>query len=86
MSRYASDLMPMLKVMLKPNLNLDLKLDEPVNLRNIKMYYMKDDGGNPIVSPVHSELVEAQKKVRENHVGDANFRSFSFVNHRTIVI
>ena len=63
MSRYAEDLIPMLKILLEPTLTIDLKLDIPVNLRNIKLYYMKDDGGNPIVSPVNNELIEAQKNV-----------------------
>ena len=74
MSRYAADLLPMFKVMLKPSsLNLNLKLDEPINLRKIKLYYMKDDGGNPIVSPVNDELIDIQTKVvrkwKECHQG-----------------
>ena len=61
MSRYASDLVPMMKVLVKPD--IDLRLDVPVNLRNLKIFYMTDDGGNPFVSPVHSELKKAQQDV-----------------------
>merc|ERR1711899_211960 len=89
MSRYAADLLPMFKVMLKPNLSLDLKLDEPVNLRKIKMYYMKDDGGNPIVSPVNSELIDAQKKVvkkwKECHQGHPEELSLSKTKYSTLM-
>jgi fatty acid amide hydrolase 2 len=61
LSRYASDLLPMLKVLLKPNIDRVLRLDEPVDLSKIKIYYMVDDGGFPLVSPVDKELVQAQK-------------------------
>ena len=50
MSRYAEDLIPLMKVLLKPNLektNL-LQLDNPIDLRNLKVYYMTNDGGNPL--------------------------------------
>jgi len=65
MSRYAEDLIPLMKVLLKPNLektNL-LQLDNPIDLRNLKVYYMTNDGGNPLVSPVDDELKNIQLEV-----------------------
>jgi hypothetical protein len=40
-----------------------LKLDTVVDVRNMKVYYMEDDGGCPIVSPVHRDLKESQAKI-----------------------
>ena len=50
MSRYAEDLIPLMKVLLKPNLEKTslLQLDNPIDLRNLKVYYMTNDGGNPL--------------------------------------
>merc|ERR1719225_2305198 len=50
MSRFASDLLPMFKVLLKPDLTIDLKLDEPVDLKKLKVFYMVDDGGSPLTT------------------------------------
>ena len=89
MSRYAADLLPMFKVMLKPSLNLNLKLDIPINLRNIKLYYMKDDGGNPIVSPVNGELIDVQTKVvrkwKECHQGQPEALKLSKMKYSTLM-
>ena len=65
MSRYAEDLIPLLKVLLKPNLEISnlLQLNIPIDLRNLKVYYMKNDGGNPLVSPVDNELKNIQLEV-----------------------
>ena len=89
MSRYAADLLPMFKVMLKPSLKINLKLDEPINLRKIKLYYMKDDGGNPIVSPVNDELIDVQAKVvskwKECHQGHPEALSLSKMKYSTLM-
>lgn len=34
-----------------------------VNLQDLKIYYMENEGGNPLVSPVNKEIRKAQKKV-----------------------
>lgn len=34
-----------------------------VNLHELKIYYMENDGGNPLVSPVNKEIRKAQRKV-----------------------
>lgn len=67
MCRYASDLLPMFKVLLKQDVIQSdlLKLDQQVDLKKLKVYYMVDDTGNPVVSPVHSDLKRAQMKVVE---------------------
>ena len=63
MSRYAEDLIPLMNVLLKPNLETNLRLNIPIDLRNLKVYYMKNDGGNPLVSPVDNELKNIQLEV-----------------------
>lgn len=63
MSRFCKDLKPMLEVMLKPDLKIDLRLDLPVELKKLRIFYMKNDGGNPLVSPMDQELVDIQKDV-----------------------
>jgi fatty acid amide hydrolase 2 len=59
MCKFATDLLPMMKVLARTN----LKLDEKVNLRNIRVYYMEDDGGNPLISPVDIEIKQGMRKV-----------------------
>ena len=63
MSRFASDLLPLFKVLLKPDLTIDLKLDQPVDLKTLKVFYMEDDGGSPLTTKVHSELRTIQNEL-----------------------
>lgn len=60
--RYACDLIPVYRVLAGPNIN-KLKLDKPVDLKTLKVYYMEDDGGFPLISRVNPELRKAQRKV-----------------------
>jgi len=62
MCRYATDLMPIYKVLSKGCSN-KLNLDKKVDLKKLKVYYIEDDGGFPLISPVHPELKTAMKKV-----------------------
>lgn len=62
MCRYVQDLKPMLKVLAASNVHM-LKLDEKVDVRKLRYFYVEDDGGSPLVTPVHSELKGAQKNV-----------------------
>ncbi|XP_076371380.1 fatty-acid amide hydrolase 2-like isoform X2 [Tachypleus tridentatus] len=62
MCRYASDLKPLLKVLAGNNAS-KLHLDKKVNLSQLKIYYMDNDGGNPHITKVHPEVLGAQKKV-----------------------
>lgn len=34
-----------------------------VDIRNLRYFYVEDDGGSPVVTPVQSELRAAQQKV-----------------------
>lgn len=61
MSRYSADLLPTLKIITK-NSKTDLKLDEPVNLSNLKFYYM-EEAPNACVSPVDPEIRNSIKKI-----------------------
>ncbi|XP_065342069.1 fatty-acid amide hydrolase 2-B isoform X2 [Cloeon dipterum] len=61
MSRFATDLVPMVKILAKK----DLRLDEKVDLRKMRIYYMEDDGGSPHLSPVDPDIRQAMRKVIE---------------------
>lgn len=62
MCKYSQDLVSMYRVLAASNIHL-LKLDAKVDIRNLRYFYMEDDGGSPIVTPVSSELKAAQKKI-----------------------
>jgi len=61
MCKFATDLLPMMRVLSRR----DLKLDEKVDLRRLRVYYMEDDGGNPHISPVDPEIKQGMQKVIE---------------------
>ncbi|XP_066968821.1 fatty-acid amide hydrolase 2 isoform X1 [Macrobrachium rosenbergii] len=62
MSRYVQDLKPMLKVLAASNVHM-LKLDEKVDVRKLRYFYIEDDGGSSLVTPVHPELRAAQRNI-----------------------
>ncbi|XP_032331513.1 fatty-acid amide hydrolase 2 [Camelus ferus] len=62
MCRYAEDLAPMLRVMAGPGIK-KLKLNDKVNLKDLKFYWMEHDGGSYLMSKVDQDLILAQKKV-----------------------
>lgn len=62
MSRFASDLKPLLKVIAGTNAD-KLKLDEPVNLAKLKYYYQENDGGGNLISPVDHDIRLAMDKI-----------------------
>ncbi|XP_013068648.2 fatty-acid amide hydrolase 2-like [Biomphalaria glabrata] len=65
MCRYASDLIPMLKVMAGPEKVANLKLDVKVEISKLRVISVPDDSGSLMVSKVEKELVEIQRKVME---------------------
>ncbi|XP_014775321.1 fatty-acid amide hydrolase 2 isoform X1 [Octopus bimaculoides] len=65
MCRYAEDLKPMLRIMAGENAK-KLKLDEPVDLKKLKIYYMDHDEGGLFSSSVQPEMKKAIHKVA-NH-------------------
>ncbi|KAK3856450.1 hypothetical protein Pcinc_037230 [Petrolisthes cinctipes] len=62
MCKYAQDLLPMYQVLSACNAHL-LKLDSKVDVRKLRYFYVEDDGGSPLITPVSSELRDAQRKV-----------------------
>lgn len=60
-SRYASDLIPMIKVLAGNNVN-KLSLDKSVDIKNIKMYYM-DEKRYFLVSTIRPEMKEIFRKL-----------------------
>ncbi|XP_062608831.1 fatty-acid amide hydrolase 2-like isoform X2 [Saccostrea cucullata] len=62
MCRYATDLLPLLKVMSGPEAQL-AKLDEKVDVKKLRFYTMYDDGGSLLVSHVEPEIKQAQHRV-----------------------
>ena len=60
MTRYASDLKPMLKVMSGSNAS-KLELDKAFDLKQLKVYYMESDD-NPFHTPVQSDIRNAIQK------------------------
>lgn len=62
MSRFASDLKPLLKIIAGDNA-AKLKLDEPVNVAKLKYYYQENDGGGHLISPVDHDIRIAMDKL-----------------------
>ncbi|GJQ74757.1 hypothetical protein Trydic_g21604 [Trypoxylus dichotomus] len=60
MARYAEDLKPLLKIISGPNAHL-LKLDEEVNLRKIRVFYMEHTGNDCCLPKVQKEIRTAIK-------------------------
>ncbi|XP_054159898.1 fatty-acid amide hydrolase 2-B-like [Oppia nitens] len=60
MTRYAKDILPMLKVM--SNSSHKLKLNEDVDLSKVKIYYMEDNW-NPLETRVSSEIKHAIRRM-----------------------
>lgn len=52
----------MLKIIADKNAD-KLRLDEPVDLKNIKFFYQENDGGGTLVSPVDFDIKESLQKV-----------------------
>ncbi|KAJ3624711.1 hypothetical protein MTP99_018313 [Tenebrio molitor] len=60
--RRAEDLLPLLKVIAGKNAP-ELRLDEPVDIKQIQFYYQDCDMGSVGVSPVHHEIKELFGKI-----------------------
>ena len=52
MARHATDLLPMLHILAEDNAPL-LELETEVNLGKLKVFWLEDDGGFPVITPVH---------------------------------
>ncbi|XP_033227139.1 fatty-acid amide hydrolase 2-A isoform X2 [Belonocnema kinseyi] len=62
MCRYAQDMTPILEVIADGNAE-KLNLRSKVDISKLKFYYMEDDGGQYLVSPVDREIKESLRKV-----------------------
>lgn len=64
LTRYAGDLKLCLRAMAKSQGHLDkLRLDEPVNLQDVKLFWMESEGGNPLFSPIQSDILNRLREV-----------------------
>lgn len=64
MCRYASDLKPMLKIMADDKAS-KLNLDQPVDLNNLKLFYLEDIG-DPLVSKCSPDILSGMTSVIEH--------------------
>jgi fatty acid amide hydrolase 2 len=64
--RYATDLLPMFKLLVRSEHKEKLRLDETVDVRKLKYYYMEDDGGGFLMSPVHPDIKAAVRKAAKH--------------------
>lgn len=62
MTRYACDLLPLLKAMAGDNVRF-LTLDKQVDVKKLKVFYMEDDGGDPLKTKLRPEVAETMNKV-----------------------
>lgn len=62
MCRYAKDLLPTLKILASKNAD-KLRLEDKVDISKIEFYYMEDDGGQFLISPVDVEIRDAMRAV-----------------------
>lgn len=56
MTRFACDLKPMLKIMAMDDKVSLLRLDEPVNIKKLKIYYQENDLSSGLVLPVEKDV------------------------------
>lgn len=66
MTRYACDLIPMLKIMAGNKVER-LRLDEPVDLKKLKVYFV-DDLGDPLAAKCSTEILEVFYKAVDHFV------------------
>ncbi|PSN41553.1 Fatty-acid amide hydrolase 2 [Blattella germanica] len=62
MARYSEDLKKMVRVLVGKNADR-LRLNEKINMKNIKFYYMEDDGGCVVTERVNPEIKGAIQKL-----------------------
>lgn len=72
MCKYACDLLPMMKLLLREEKLKQLRLDEPVDVKKLKVYYQENDLGGLLVQPVDQDIQAALKKVVNYFKNDLN--------------
>lgn len=64
MSRFATDLKPMLRVIAKKEKLPLLRLDDPVDLSNVKIYYQESDNSDySVITPIDKDIAQCMQKV-----------------------
>lgn len=64
LARYACDLKLGLISMAKSPAHIEkLRLDEPVHLKDVKVFWMENEGGNPLFSTVQPEILNRLREV-----------------------
>ncbi|KAF2901282.1 hypothetical protein ILUMI_04900 [Ignelater luminosus] len=61
--RRAEDLLPIMKILVNKDVLPELKLDETVDIRNLRFCYQETDMGSILISPVNQEIRELFNKV-----------------------
>lgn len=69
MSRFAEDLLPMLRIMASRDKIDRLRLDEPVDIRTVRIFYQTSDGGAALISPVDVDITEAMHRIVDHFNG-----------------
>ncbi|BFF90172.1 fatty-acid amide hydrolase 2 [Drosophila madeirensis] len=65
MSRSAKDLLPIMQVLLEPELKSVLKLDQKVDLKRLRYFYIASNG-MPQCNPINTETERVMYKVRKH--------------------
>ncbi|KAL7729072.1 hypothetical protein ACLKA6_019900 [Drosophila palustris] len=65
MTRYASDLRPIMKILLEPGLNSVLQLDKKVDMKRLRYFYMPNNGMRQC-NPINRETERVMYKVRKH--------------------
>ena len=73
MCRYAEDLTLMMRLLVKPDLEAALALDTEVSVKDLKVYYMADNGGGIMETAVSKDVVQAQSKL-VRMIGDSGLK------------
>jgi len=71
--RYAEDLTLMMRLLVKPDLEAALALDTEVSVKDLKVYYMADNGGGIMETAVSKDVVQAQSKL-VRMIGDSGLK------------
>ncbi|KAL5285664.1 FAAH2.2 family protein [Megaselia abdita] len=65
MSRFSCDLRPVLKVLTKSKSEI-LGLEEHVDIKNLRFFYQKDDGGGLFVTPIEEDQQTAMERLLDH--------------------
>lgn len=84
MSRYAGDLVLGLKGMCEDEVLNKLRLDEEVDLSQVKVFWSDTEGGNPLCSPLQPEIRQAIVEVVQ-HLEERNKMQVKYVAFKKMI-